>query len=278
MVFVSYQQGASGIDVLLDEPKNSRPGQIAFAVCGLSHHAPAMLDRADDRNLLGAPPALVWGVVVAIVALARLTSDIGFIGRLGLNLGVGRQRPRTSVGSLHKGQPSGVKKRRKGRRNRLKGARGRGTLAKEQPPIFGMVQRGGQMGIRILEDVRQTTSQPLIEAMIRPGTLVLTDEYTIYKRLPEWGFEHQTVCHNAGEDARDEDDDGFHEIHVNTMEGFWSLLRSWFRPHREISQEHLPLYLGFFEFVHNAKNRGKGLLDSLGFPSRFAATLAVLNP
>ena len=90
------------------------------------------------------------------------------------------------------------KKRRKGRRNRLKGARGRGTLAKEKPPIFGMIQRGGQVVIRILEDIRQTTIQPLIEATIRPGTLVLTDEYTIYKRLPEWGFEHQTVCHNAG--------------------------------------------------------------------------------
>jgi len=51
----------------------------------------------------------------------------------------------------HKGQPSGVKKRRKGRRNRLKGARGRGTLAKEKPPIFGMIQRGGQVGIRIHE-------------------------------------------------------------------------------------------------------------------------------
>ena len=36
-----------------------------------------------------------------------------------------------------------------------------------------MTQRGGQVGIRILEDVRQTTSQPLIEATIRPGTLVL---------------------------------------------------------------------------------------------------------
>jgi len=93
----------------------------------------------------------------------------------------------------HKGQPSGVKKCRKGRRNCLKGDRGRGTLAKEKPPIFGMIQRGGQVVIRILEDVRQTTIQPiqpLIKATIRPGTLVLTDEYTIYKRLPEWGFEH----------------------------------------------------------------------------------------
>src|SRR3954453_480443 len=43
-------------------------------------------------------------------------------------------------------------------------------------------------------------------------------------------------------------------------EGFWSLLRSW--PHRGISQEKLPIYLGFFQFVHNVRRRGKALLDS----------------
>ena len=47
------------------------------------------------------------------------------------------------------------------------------------------------------------------------------------------------------------------------IEGVWSLLRSWLRPHRGISQENLPLYLGFFEFVHNARVRGKSLLKSL---------------
>ena len=64
-------------------------------------------------------------------------------------------------------------------------------------------------------------------------------------------------------DARDEDGDGFHEVHGNTIEGFWSLLRSWLRPHRGISQEKPPLYLGFFEFVHNARKRGKALLGAL---------------
>ena len=74
---------------------------------------------------------------------------------------------------------------------------------------------------------------------------------------------HKTVCHSKGEYARDEDGDGFCEVHSNTMEGFWSLLRSWLRPHRGISQEKLPLYLGFFEFVHNMRKRGKTLLKSL---------------
>jgi len=83
-----------------------------------------------------------------------------------------------------------------------------------------------------------------------------------YCRLAAWGYDHKTVCHSDQEYARDEDGDGFHEVHVNTIEGFWSLLRSWLRPHRGLSQERLPLYLGFFEFVHNAKKRGKRLLES----------------
>ena len=79
----------------------------------------------------------------------------------------------------------------------------------------------------------------------------------------EWGYGHKSVCHGAGEYARDEDNDGFHEVHVNTMEGFWSLLRSWLRPHRGISQEKLPLYLGFFECLYNIKRRGKAAISGL---------------
>lgn len=145
----------------------------------------------------------------------------------------------------------------------MKGARGRGTLEKEKPPIFGMIQRSGDVVIRMLENVKQVTIQPLIERFIKPGTLVYTDEYAIYHKLGKWGYGHKSVCHGAGEYARDEDGDGFYEVHVNTMEGFWSLLRSWLRPHRGISQEKLPLYLGFFEFIHNIKKRGKSLLKSL---------------
>lgn len=164
----------------------------------------------------------------------------------------------------HKGKPEEVLKQgRTGRRRRLKGARGRGTLIKEKPPVLGMIQRSGQIIIRMLSDVQQKTIKPLIQSMIKPDTLVYTDEYVIYNRLPEWGYFHKTVNHGSGEYARDDDGDGFCEVHVNTIEGFWSLLRSWLRPHRGISQEKLPIYPGLFEFVHNIRNRGKALLESL---------------
>lgn len=117
--------------------------------------------------------------------------------------------------------------------------------------------------MRMLANVRQRTIQPIMEATIALGTTVFTDEYDIYSRLADWGYEHRTVCHSKGEYARDEDGDGFHEVHVNTMEGVWSLLRSWLRPHRGISQENLPLYLAFFELMHNIRQRGKALFGSL---------------
>jgi len=115
----------------------------------------------------------------------------------------------------------------------------------------------------MLPNVQQATIKPIIAESVTPGTLIHTDEYDIYARLPAWGYLHKTVCHARGEYARDEDGDGFCEVHVNTIEGFWSLLRSWLRPHRGISQDKRPLYLGFFQFVHNVRRRGKALLGAL---------------
>jgi transposase len=115
----------------------------------------------------------------------------------------------------------------------------------------------------MLANVQQATIRPVIEAAVVRGALVHTDEYDVYARLEEWGYEHQTVCHGRGEYARDEDGDGFCDVHVDTAEGFWSPPRSWLRPHRGISREKLPIYLGFFQLVHNARRRGKALLTTL---------------
>jgi transposase-like protein len=174
----------------------------------------------------------------------------------------------------HKGHPAAVQAQgRAPRRNRLKAKRGRGTLEGEKPPVLGMVQRNGQVVIKMLANVQQKTIRLLIKATIQTGATLYTDEYTIYGRLEQWGYTHQSVNHSLGAYARDEDGDGFHEVHTNTIEGVWSLLRSWLRPHRGLSQEKLPLYLGFFEFVYNARKRGQALLTAL-----LTTLLAPCNP
>ena len=101
----------------------------------------------------------------------------------------------------------------------MKGAPGRGTLAKEKPSILGMLRCGGEVVIRLLENVQQATIGPLIEQTIAKGTLIHTDEYDIDSRLVEWGYDPKTVCDSAGEYARDDVGDGFCEVHVTTLDG-----------------------------------------------------------
>jgi transposase-like protein len=155
-----------------------------------------------------------------------------------------------------------LKKKRKPRRRRLKGKRGRGTAAEDKPPILGMIQRNGCVRIWMLDNVQRKTIEPLIRKYIKQGSTTYTDEYCIYNCLSSH-YEHKTVNHGGGEYARDEDGDGKCEVHVNTMEGFWSLRRPWLRPHRGISQEKLPYYLAFFEFLHNIRKHGQLALASL---------------
>lgn len=129
--------------------------------------------------------------------------------------------------------------------------------------MLGLVQRNGLLVLKLLPNVQQHTIQPIIEKVVTKGSLIYTDEYNIYNKLEQWGYKHKTVCHSSGEYARDEDGDGLCEVHVNTQEGIWSVLRSWLRPHRGISQKRLPIFLGFFEFIFNTRRRGKAVLSDL---------------
>ena len=65
-----------------------------------------------------------------------------------------------------------------------------------------MIQRGGEVALQMLSNVKQATIAPVIQKMVSPGTLFFTDEYSIYARLTEWGYSHKSVNHGQGEYAR----------------------------------------------------------------------------
>ena len=104
-----------------------------------------------------------------------------------------------------------------------------------------MIQRGGEGVIKMLANVQQQTIKPIIQAKVSAGTLIYTDEYDIYARLEAWGYTHKQVCHRwggGGNTLATKTGMAFARVIVNTMEGFWSLLRSWLRPHpRHLSRE-----------------------------------------
>jgi len=61
-----------------------------------------------------------------------------------------------------------------------------------------MIQRSGEVILRMLSDVKQITIKPLISSFVQKGSLIYADEYAIYNRLEEWGYSHKSVNHGKG--------------------------------------------------------------------------------
>lgn len=125
---------------------------------------------------------------------------------------------------------------------------GRGTWDTDKVPILGLVDRQGHIYFVPCANVQTATIQFLIEYLTDRGATVYTDGYNIYNFLRRSGYQHATVNHSAGEYARG-------EVHVNTVEGWWSLLRDHLRIHRGVSKVYLPLYVMRFEFLANHRGQ-----------------------
>ena len=63
----------------------------------------------------------------------------------------------------------------------MKGAKGRGILEKK-PPMLGLIQRGGDLLIRMLENVKQKTIEPIIQSNIADIFEALTASDRPYKK------------------------------------------------------------------------------------------------
>lgn len=141
-------------------------------------------------------------------------------------------------------------------RRRANNRRGRGTMETDRPPIVGLVERGGCMRLRVLENGQKKTIEPVIQELVQAGSRVYTDEYSIYNDLPLWSYRHGTVNHRAGEYAHG-------RVHCNTIEGIWSLVRHWLRVDRGVSKMYLKYYVAIIEFFYNLKRISRPPLAAL---------------
>jgi transposase len=122
-------------------------------------------------------------------------------------------------------------------RQRANKRRGHGNFANDRPPVAGVAGGdSGQLRARVVERTDQATLEAFVGQMARPGAMVYTDESSAYAGLKGLGLGHATVCHSAGEWARDDDGDGIREVHDNTLEGIWTGLRNYLRIFRGVSK------------------------------------------
>jgi transposase len=120
-----------------------------------------------------------------------------------------------------------------------KGRMGRGVA---KTPVFGMVQRAsdgtpGRIMAKVVSGVSEADLLPEVRKHVLPSSTVYTDEWAPYAKLSGEGYMHSRIPH-----AQKVYVDG--DVHVQTLEGFWSLLKGGLRGvYHSVSDEYLQDYI-----------------------------------
>ena len=154
-------------------------------------------------------------------------------------------------------------------RRRANKRRGHGTYANDRPPIISIVSReSGEHRYWVCHNANRVTCHSLVNASVpMNSTLLCTDEWRAYNGVHP---NHHTVCHSAGEWARDDDADGRREVHCNTCEGAGTGLRNCLRIFCGVHKRNLHLYVALFQATYNAKSISPSLIQRMcygGLPS-----------
>ena len=125
--------------------------------------------------------------------------------------------------------------------------RGRGT---RKSPVLGVIQHGGEVVAQLTPKVTGKAILEFIKKVVDTGkSTLMTDEFASYNTLTDI-MSHNIVNHSKGEYVSA---DG--QVHTNTIEGFWSLLkRAWYGTHHHYKKEYLPLYLAEQCYKYNNRN------------------------
>jgi len=128
--------------------------------------------------------------------------------------------------------------------SRAEGTRGRGT---KKTPVVGMVQRKGQVRAFVASDVKADTLRGLIKEHVLPRTMVFTDDFKSYNGIGARGYTHQRINHTEKVYVNG-------DVHTNTIEGFWSLIKRGIGGvYHNVGRHYLQTYLNEYSFRYNRR-------------------------
>jgi len=126
------------------------------------------------------------------------------------------------------------------------GKRGRGAAGKTS--VLGMAERNGSVKAVITNDLKSSTIYPIVKEHILPESMVYTDEFPVYDKLSKHGYQHKRVYHASKVYVSG-------NVHTNTIEGFWSLLKGGISGvYKAVSEHHLQDYINEYSFRYNHRN------------------------
>ena len=82
--------------------------------------------------------------------------------------------------------------------------------------VLGMLERGGDVKARVIDDRRKPHVDPVVTASVDAGSHIITDEFSVYPHLST-PYYHEVINHLEGYVRG--------HVHTNGIENFWSLLK-----------------------------------------------------
>lgn len=113
--------------------------------------------------------------------------------------------------------------------------------------VMGMLERGGTVHTAVIKDRTKNTMQPIIRENVEQGSTVMSDEWASSYRMDQ-EFAHEVINHLESYV------DG--NVHTNTIENFWSLLkRGLHGTYVAVEPFHLFRYVDEQAFRYNNRER-----------------------
>ena len=121
---------------------------------------------------------------------------------------------------------------------------------KTKTPVVGIVERKGRIKALVADDVKGSTLLGMVREHILPKSTVFSDDFNAYHgidHMPGQSYNHKRINHSAKVYV-------VGEIHTNTVEGFWSLLKNGLRGvYHSVGKGYLQSYLNEYSFRYNRR-------------------------
>lgn len=128
---------------------------------------------------------------------------------------------------------------------------GKATMRKKyenKTIVAGAVERQGSVIAKVVPDAQAETLIPFVKLNVNKNSMIYTDEWKSYQTLGTLGYGHRTINHSLKAYV-------INDVHTNTIEGFWSLLKGGIRGvyKGRPTRKYLQHYINEFAFRYNRR-------------------------
>lgn len=111
--------------------------------------------------------------------------------------------------------------------------------------VFGMVERGGKAKVKHVKSSGSRVLLPEIDKSVKTGSTIYSDEYNSYRKLPIYGYGHETVNHSQHQYVAG-------HVYTQNVENFWSNMKRGIKGvYRHVDAQYLQAYADEYAFRYS---------------------------